>query len=73
MPEMDGFEATRLIREREARLGLAAVTIIALTANAFKGDRERCLQAGMNDFLSKPVRPDDVVSVLHRNRQLPRA
>ncbi|MBM2854604.1 MAG: Hpt sensor hybrid histidine kinase [Steroidobacteraceae bacterium] len=54
MPLMDGFEATRRIRSKEASLGRAPLPIVALTANALQGDRERCLEAGMNDFISKP-------------------
>ena len=67
MPEMDGFEATRRIREGEAvASGLQPVPIVALTANAMSGDRERCLAAGMDDYLSKPFQLDALNATLER-------
>jgi CheY-like chemotaxis protein len=54
MPEMDGFEATRRIREQAAKAGKECAPIVALTADAFVEDRARCLNAGMTDYLSKP-------------------
>jgi CheY-like chemotaxis protein len=59
MPEMDGFEATQTIRNTEAKSG-RHVPIIAMTAHAMKGDRERCLQAGMDDYVSKPINKEDL-------------
>ena len=67
MPEMDGFEATRRIREME-RNGLLAghLPIIALTANAIKGDRDLCLEAGMDDYIGKPFEPDALLTMIRR-------
>lgn len=66
MPIMDGFEATASIRQREAELGLPAIPIIALTANAISGDREHCLSLGMDDYLSKPFSQEQLHEVLAR-------
>jgi CheY-like chemotaxis protein len=90
MPEMDGFETTKNIREAETEKckaldvkdkmqegtlpdalpltpnGALRVPIVALTANAMPGNREKCLTAGMDDYLSKPIRPDDLSAVLER-------
>ena len=63
MPDVDGFEATRRIRENEQGSG-RRVPIVALTANAVKGDRERCLQAGMDGYLPKPLDPKELNRVL---------
>ncbi len=66
MPEMDGFEATARLRELEQAERRRPVYIVALTANAMVGDRERCLAAGMNDYVSKPMRGADVHGALAR-------
>jgi len=66
MPEMDGFEATTKIRNRESKVLNHKVPIIAMTANAMTGDRERCVKAGMDDYLSKPVRKDELAAVLEK-------
>jgi two-component system, sensor histidine kinase and response regulator len=63
MPEMDGFEATRRIRESEKAIG-AHTRIVAMTAHAMAGDRERCLAAGMDDYVSKPLRKEDLLRAL---------
>ncbi|MBH0203476.1 MAG: response regulator [Nitrospira sp.] len=64
MPEMDGFEATRAIRDWEQRSARPALPIVALTAHATPGDREQCLAAGMNDYISKPFSMDHLRVVL---------
>jgi two-component system, sensor histidine kinase and response regulator len=66
MPVMDGLAATGEIRRREQTSGAARVPIIALTANAMEGDRERCLAAGMDDFLSKPFTQQQLATLLRR-------
>ena len=71
MPEMDGLEATRHIRERQRNRRQpsnykSSIIIVAMTANAMNGDREKCLAAGMDDYLAKPVRPEDIRTVVER-------
>ena len=66
MPGMDGLEATRRIRRADSNVLNRDVPIIAMTAWAFRGDRERCLEAGMNDYVSKPVEPPSLFSVLEK-------
>lgn len=69
MPEMDGLTAAQEIRKREQESGGRRIPIIAMTAHAMKGDRERCLEAGMDDYVSKPIRPFDLASVLSHYTQ----
>ena len=66
MPEMDGLEASRRIREASSGVLNPGVTIIAMTANAMQGDRERCIKAGMDDYLPKPVQPRELAELLDR-------
>ncbi|SCY70821.1 PAS domain S-box-containing protein [Desulfoluna spongiiphila] len=64
MPEMDGYEATRTIRAEGSTVLNRSIPVIAMTAFAMKGDRQACLDAGMNDYLSKPIRKDELSRVL---------
>jgi CheY-like chemotaxis protein len=64
MPELDGLEATRRIR---ARWPDRPLRIVAMTANAMAGDREACFAAGMNDYISKPIRPAELQAALERS------
>jgi len=66
MPEMDGYDATRAIRIWEANKGQDHLPIIAMTASAMKGDRERCLEAGMDDYVSKPLKPELLYEVIKK-------
>jgi CheY-like chemotaxis protein len=65
MPDMDGFQATAEIRKREKQTG-EHIRIVALTAHAIQGDRERCLGAGMDDYLSKPIQTGELTAVIRR-------
>ena len=64
MPVMDGFEATRNIRLRDDHK--QNIPIIAITANALAGDREKCLDAGMSDYLSKPIKVDALKMIIEK-------
>lgn len=66
MPEVDGFEVVRTLRQRENRIGANRLPVIALTALSMKGDRERCLDAGMDDYLPKPLSAADLYAAIDR-------
>ncbi|HEY7493651.1 MAG TPA: response regulator, partial [Candidatus Tectomicrobia bacterium] len=72
MPDLDGLEATAIIREQEQHDG-THIPIIAMTAHAMQGDRERCLAAGMDDYISKPMRATDLYATIERLLQDPPA
>ena len=69
MPEMDGFEATAEIRKAEKTTG-AHIPIIAMTAYAMRGDRERCMSAGMDGYVSKPIQPDELLRAIYAHMRL---
>ncbi|MCK5097027.1 MAG: PAS domain S-box protein, partial [Desulfobacteraceae bacterium] len=66
MPEMDGYEATGVIRNKESEVLNHATIVVAMTANAMEGDQKKCLEAGMNDYLSKPVKPQKLSDMLDK-------
>jgi CheY-like chemotaxis protein len=66
MPNMDGYEATEIIRSENSRVLQPAIPIIAMTANAMQGDREKCLAAGMNDYIAKPIKKDLLIQTMNR-------
>ncbi|MDH3663105.1 MAG: response regulator, partial [Alphaproteobacteria bacterium] len=70
MPEMDGYEATAAIREEEETKAKGHIPIVALTANALDGDREKCLDAGMDDYIAKPAKRAQVEQMLSRHLHL---
>ena len=67
MPELDGYETARAIRDPNSAVRNHDIPIIALTANAMKTDREKCLSAGMNDYITKPIMPQDLADAIERN------
>ena len=66
MPEMDGYEATKAIRTSKTLAKYQHIPIIAMTANALKGDREKCIEAGMNDYISKPINVDELATLVQK-------
>jgi len=66
MPEMDGFKTTRVIRHPQSEVLNSEIPIVAMTANAMSGDRERCIESGMNDYIAKPVEPFALISIIEK-------
>lgn len=66
MPELDGYQATTMLREIETAAGSKRLPVVALTANAMVGDREKCINAGMDDYLSKPIKADKLTAILRK-------
>lgn len=66
MPEMDGYQATRAIRNVQAGDEYNDILVIAMTANAMKGDKEKCIDYGMNDYISKPFEPEQLAKLFSR-------
>ncbi len=66
MPEMDGYTTARAIRDATSGVLAPDIPVVAMTANALKGEREKCLAAGMNDYIAKPVRAKDLAGILER-------
>jgi CheY-like chemotaxis protein/HPt (histidine-containing phosphotransfer) domain-containing protein len=64
MPELDGYQATMQLRQQESNRGGHRLPVIALTANAMVGDRDKCIKSGMDDYLSKPIRPEKLIELI---------
>ena len=62
MPELNGLDATKVLREK----GFSQIPVVAMTANAMIGDKEKCLEAGMNDYISKPIKREIVFEMLRK-------
>jgi CheY-like chemotaxis protein len=73
MPEMDGLEATSAIRKREQETVARRIPIIALTAHAMSRDRDRCLAAGMDGYITKPIRPEELYRTIEDFAAVPEA
>ena len=66
MPEMDGLEATKIIRDPDSKVLNHTIKIIAMTAHAMQGDKELCINAGMNDYTNKPINPQELLNVIEK-------